>query len=236
MSEIFMLRTLLSGAIVLFLRSARRQQGLPPGEDMDKEGLISRLAEWAHHYGDIHSLKIGSGTMIVLSSATAGRADDCASFALYSSLRPPANIPGSSALRRVFARFFWAQNSLKYVAAQAGESTVLLHDLIAQPKSLDQPVQVLACGACPPFDLLPVLKYLPAPFEPWHALDRPVELVHTGLHTQMHQTLQRQQAAGDDESTQCFARSWMEIDGVIAGGRLLLADSSKLPYLDTLIK
>ncbi|KAJ7690099.1 hypothetical protein B0H17DRAFT_1134580 [Mycena rosella] len=64
MSEIFMLRTLLSGAIVLVLRSACCQQGLPPGEDM--------LAEWAHHYGDIHSLKIGSGTMIVLSSATAG--------------------------------------------------------------------------------------------------------------------------------------------------------------------
>ncbi|KAJ7088677.1 cytochrome P450 [Mycena epipterygia] len=153
--------------------------------------------------------------------------------------------------------------------------------------SLDELLHVIAPGSYPPFELIPVLKYLPRPFAPWRAIARRIASVRTGLYTKMFDALQRRQALGDEESTECFigktfqagvpageekyysytglsildagsdstgafllslvlvlatypevqARARAEIDAVVGGTQLpVLADFSKLPYLDALIK
>ncbi|KAJ7705503.1 cytochrome P450 [Mycena rosella] len=271
---------LLSWAILLVLRSGRRGQGLPPGPPtipllgnahMLGEGkdVYLKVAEWARYYGDIYSLKIGGGTMVVLSSATAIKqvvdkggwagssrpenyiAEVCGSGSEFNILFAD-DCPRFKNLRRIIARFFSPQNSLKYVPAQAAESTLLLHDLITRPAdfsdsirrythslakiiaygerapsfrssevqryytSLDQLVHALAPGAYPPFDLLPVLKYLPAAFAPWRAVGHQIESVRTGIHTKMYESLRRRQAAGDEESTECFVGKLFQ-SGVPAG-------------------
>ncbi|KAJ7499966.1 cytochrome P450 [Mycena latifolia] len=113
--------------------------------------------------------------------------------------------------------------------------------------SLDQLIHALAPGAYPPFDLFPVLKYLPAPLTPWRSVGRQVEAVRTGIHTQLYNDMQRRQAAGDEESDECFitrlfqsgvpARARREIDAVVGGTRLpILVDFPKLPFIDAVIK
>ncbi|KAJ6598386.1 cytochrome P450 [Mycena vulgaris] len=271
-----MLGALLTCAVVFVLRIGRRGQGLPPGPPTipllgnahmlgDGKDLYLKVTEWARSYGDIYSIKIGSQTMIVLSSPTAiKQVVDKHGWA--GSSRPGnyiAELSGSGGefnilftddcprlknLRRTIARFFSPQNSLKYVPAQAAESTLLLHDLITRPAdfsdsirrythslakiiaygqratsfhagevqrfytSLDQLIHALAPGAYPPFDLLPVLKYVPPPFAPWRVVCRRIESVRTGLHTQMYKALQRRQAAGDEESTECFVGKLFQSD------------------------
>ncbi|KAJ7472375.1 cytochrome P450 [Mycena galericulata] len=268
LSELFALGALLFWAIFFILRFGRREHGLPPGPPTapllgnahmlgDAKDLHLKITEWARCYGDIYSIKVGSGTTIVLSSATAiKQVVDKNGWAASS--RPGnyiAEISGSGGdfnilfttesprlknLRRLITRFFSPHNVARYVPAQTAESTVLLHDLITEPAtfsnsirrythslakiiaygqrapsfhgsevqrfytSLDALTHALAPGAYPPFDFIPVLKYLPPPFAPWRAVGRKIESVRTEIHTHLYETTRRRQAADDEESTECF--------------------------------
>ncbi|KAJ6611223.1 cytochrome P450 [Mycena sp. CBHHK59/15] len=134
-------------------------------------------------------------------------------------------------LRRMLARFFSPQNSLKYVPVQAAESTVLLHDLMTHPSiftygqrapsfhsdevqqfytSLDQLVHSIAPGVYPPFDMLPVLKYLPKPLAPWRAVCDQIGATRTALHTKLYRDTARWRAEGD--LPECFIGKVQEMD------------------------
>ncbi|KAJ7868861.1 cytochrome P450 [Mycena leptocephala] len=278
--EIFVLGALAAWALVLVLRIGRRQQGMPPGPPTvpllgnahmlgDGKDIHLKFTELARYYGDIFSIKIGSGTMIVLSSPAAIK-EVVDKHGWTASSRPSnyiAELCGSGGefnilfatdcsrlknLRRTLARFFSPQNSLRYVPAQAAESTLLLHDLMAHPEdfsdsvrrythslakiiaygqratsfheeevqrfytSLDQLIHALAPGAYPPFDLLPVLKYLPPPFAPWRALARRVATIRTGLHTSMYDAVRHRQTGGDEESIECFVGKIIQTGAPVA--------------------
>ncbi|KAJ6618117.1 cytochrome P450 [Mycena sp. CBHHK59/15] len=274
-SEIFVLGSLLFWTVAFLLRLGRREQGLPPGPPTvpllgnahllrEAAGdLHLKLTEWAREYGDIFSLKVGSGTMVVLSSATAIK-EVVDKHAWAGSSRPGnyiAELSGSSGeynvlfttdcsrlrnLRRMLARFFSPQNSLKYVPVQAAESTVLLHDLMTHPSdfshsirrythslakiftygqrapsfhsdevqqfytSLDQLVHSIAPGVYPPFDMLPVLKYLPKPLAPWRAVCDQIGATRTALHTKLYRDTARWRAEGD--LPECFIGKVQEMD------------------------
>ncbi|KAF7369124.1 Cytochrome P450 [Mycena venus] len=292
-----LLVALTAWAVVFVLRFGHRQQGLPPGPPTvpllgnahmlprDGKDMYFKLTEWARRYGDIFSvrvnplphrriqcllqIKVGSGTMIVLSSPTAIKEIvDKSGWA--GSARPKnyiAELCGSGGefnilftsdcerlrnLRRTFARFFSPQNILRYVPVQIAESTLLLDDLIAHPEdfsdsirrfshslakimaygrraqsfhddevqrfytSLDEIIHALTPGVYPPFDLLPVFKYIPPPFAPWRAFGRRIAAVRTGIHTRLYEDVWRRQAAGDEESIECFIGKIIQ-DGVPEG-------------------
>lgn len=83
-------------------------------------------------------------------------------------------------------------------------------------QSLGELLHGIAPGAYPPFELLPALKYLPRPFAPWLTMARRIESVRTGLYTRMFDSMQRRQAMGDEESTECFVGKAFQA-GVPAG-------------------
>ncbi|KAJ7768207.1 cytochrome P450 [Mycena metata] len=166
-SEILPLVAFTVWAGVYVLRLGRREPGLPPGPPttpvlgnahlLGGKDLHLKITEWARYYGDVFSIKIGSGTMVVLSSPAAIKevvdkhgwvgssrpnnyiAELCGSGEQSSILF--ANGPRLHTLRRTLARFFSPQNSLRYRPAQAAESTLLLHDLITHPEDFSDSIR-----------------------------------------------------------------------------------------------
>ncbi|KAJ7040657.1 cytochrome P450 [Mycena alexandri] len=160
-SEILLLVALAVWAGVFVLRLGRREPGLPPGPPtipvlgnahlLGGKDLHLKITDWARYYGDVFSIKIGSGTMVVLSSPAAIKevvdkhgwvgssrpsnyiAELCGSGE-QSSILFATDGPRLKNLRRTLARFFSPQNSVRYQPAQAAESTLLLHDLITHPE------------------------------------------------------------------------------------------------------
>ncbi|KAJ7267368.1 cytochrome P450 [Mycena rebaudengoi] len=146
---------------LLTRRLGHRERGLPPGpptlpfignlHQLRKAGskeMHLKLAEWSRQYGDIVSIKIGSSTMVVLSSATAIKeVVDKQGWA--GSSRPPNYLAGRAAggyhilfapsdprlhsLKNVLSRFFAPHNYLKHLPIQTAESVQLLHDLMNHP-------------------------------------------------------------------------------------------------------
>ncbi|KAJ7926933.1 cytochrome P450 [Mycena leptocephala] len=256
-SEFFVLSVLTAWAVTFVLRSGRREQGLPPGEPpptipllgnahmlgYDKR-LYMKFTEWARHYGDIFSIKMGSRTMIVLSSPAAIK-QVVDKHGWMGSSRPTNYIAELCGTGGEFNILFTpdcepTHDPLAPSPGTAAESTLLLHDLMAHPEdfvssirryshsivkiitygqraqsfhgadvqefftSLDQLTHALAPGTYPPFDFLPLLKYLPSPLAPWRPVARRVESVRTKIHTGMYDDVRRRQAAGDPKSTECF--------------------------------
>ncbi|KAJ7182771.1 cytochrome P450 [Mycena crocata] len=168
-SEILVLGVVLCCMIGFLLRFGCREHGLPPGPPTlplignahllgSGKTLHLRLTEWARHYGDIYSIKIGSGTMVVLSSAAAIKevvdkhgwvgssrpsnyvAELCGSGGEFNILFA-TDCPRLKNLRRHLVRFFSPQNALKYVPAQAAESTLLLNDLMTRPENFSDSIR-----------------------------------------------------------------------------------------------
>ncbi|KAF7324639.1 Cytochrome P450 [Mycena kentingensis (nom. inval.)] len=160
-SELALGALLASGAVALVARTARRDRSLPPGPPTvpvlgnahllgNGKDLHLRLTQWAREYGDIYSVKLGSGTMIVLSSATAIKsiidkngwtgssrvtnhvADLCGTSGDFNMLFA-GDCPRLHNMRRIIGRFFSPQNTLKYQALQDAESVLLLNDLLERP-------------------------------------------------------------------------------------------------------
>ncbi|KAJ7766397.1 cytochrome P450 [Mycena maculata] len=167
--EIFILGSLLAWGMVTVLRVGRRRHGLPPGPRTvplfgnalllaNGKDLHLKLTDWARSYGDIFSLRIMTMTMIVLSSPTAIK-EVVDKHGWVASSRPgnyigeicgsggdvnlifAADSPRLQKIRRVVARFFSPQNSLRYIPAENAESTVLLNDLITQPAAFSDSIR-----------------------------------------------------------------------------------------------
>ncbi|KAF7350490.1 Cytochrome P450 [Mycena venus] len=123
-----------------------------------------KFMEWSKKYGDILSIKIGSSTMVVLSSPTAIKeVVDKSSWAASS--RPANYLAGLAAggyhilfaadtallrsLRKTIARFFSPSNALHRVPVQAAESTQLLYEIITQPENFSDSIRRVASFTSP---------------------------------------------------------------------------------------
>ncbi|KAJ6571782.1 cytochrome P450 [Mycena capillaripes] len=136
----------------------RREGNLPPGPPtiplLGNLHLLPnnfcRFTEWSRKYGeDIISIKIGSSTMVVLSSPTAIK-EMVDKQGWSASSRPPNYLAELAAggyhilfapdtallrnLRKTIARFFSPSNAVNRVPVQAAESTQLLYELMTQPE------------------------------------------------------------------------------------------------------
>ncbi|KAJ7176735.1 cytochrome P450 [Mycena filopes] len=165
-SEIFLLVALAAWGVVFVLRLGRREANLPPGPPtipvlgnahlLGGKELHLKITDWARYYGEVFSIKIGSGTMVVLSSPSAIK-EVVDKHGWVGSSRPSnyiAELCGSGAhssflfatddlktLRRTMSRFFSLQNSVRYRPAQAAESTLLLHDLLTKPEDFSDSIR-----------------------------------------------------------------------------------------------
>ncbi|KAF1994944.1 cytochrome P450 [Amniculicola lignicola CBS 123094] len=163
--SIFSALTVLYGIFKL-LRFGRREKHLPPGPPtypiignahlaVDKD-LYKRFKDWSEQYGDVYSLKIGKGTMIVLNSKRAVYELIDKRSAIYSSRANDeqfrtalkneniANMDadaGWRAQRKLTARFF-APAKLDGDLAKVSEAeiTTLVHDLLISPEDFSKHV------------------------------------------------------------------------------------------------
>ncbi|KAJ6611186.1 cytochrome P450 [Mycena sp. CBHHK59/15] len=156
----FLAGALLLGGAVFISRFGQRERGLPPGPPtvpilgnlhlLHNSGEIHlKLLEWSRQYGDIISVKIGSGTMVVLSSPIAIK-EVIDAHGWAASSRPVNYLAGLAAggyhilfapavrarlrnLKKILARYFSSRNSLKHAPMMSAESTQLLYDLMDSP-------------------------------------------------------------------------------------------------------
>ncbi|KAJ7845273.1 cytochrome P450 [Mycena olivaceomarginata] len=155
-----LLSVVVVGCLLHLLSIGRRERGLPPGPPTvpllgnihllpNVQQMHLKFMEWSRKYGEVFSIKIGSTTMVVLSSPTAiQEIVDKNSWAANS--RPVNYLAGLAAggyhilfaadtpllrnLRKAIARFFSPANTLRRVSVQAAESTQLLYELMSQPE------------------------------------------------------------------------------------------------------
>ncbi|KAJ7076085.1 cytochrome P450 [Mycena belliarum] len=161
----------LLGAVVLGLiistKVGQRERGLPPGPQTvpivgnihllpKAEEMHLKFMEWSRKYGEIVSLKIGTGTMIILSSPSAikGVVDK---HGWEASSRPPNYLAGLAVggyhilfalntsqlrnLRKTVARFFSPQHSVGRVPVEAAESSQLLFDMMTHPENFSKSIR-----------------------------------------------------------------------------------------------
>ncbi|KAF9007716.1 cytochrome P450 [Hymenopellis radicata] len=154
---------LVVAAFIAYLtRTGKRENGLPPGPptlpvlgnilSFPREYVYLKLSEWATEYGGIYSLKLGSGTMIVLSSATTVE-ELLDQRSAYSIDRPDSHLAQivSDGLHFAFARYgSWdwrvlrkgahtvltPQAAARHIPIQQAEATQLMYDLMREPDAI----------------------------------------------------------------------------------------------------
>ncbi|KAJ7279289.1 cytochrome P450 [Mycena rebaudengoi] len=147
-------------SLVWFRKVGAREVGLPPGPPtlpflgnlhiFPTEFTHYKFTEWARKYGGIYSLKLGSGTMVVLTDAAAVKEIMDIRSATTSD-RPPFHVADVvtggldmalarynetwRTLRRVAHAILTPQASARHLPIQQAEATQLLHDILCQPQS-----------------------------------------------------------------------------------------------------
>ncbi|KAJ7621360.1 cytochrome P450 [Roridomyces roridus] len=144
---------------VRILRIGSRERGLPPGPPtvpilgnmhiFPTEYAHYKFTEWARKYGGFYSLKMGSGTVVVLTDPAAVKylMDQRSGNTVD---RPPAYIADSvtgglslvmarytetwRTLRRAAHSILTPQQSQKHLPIQKAEATQLLHDILTKPE------------------------------------------------------------------------------------------------------
>ncbi|KAI4523854.1 cytochrome P450 [Schizophyllum commune Loenen D] len=121
------------------LRTASREHGLPPGPptapifgnalQVPTKGMYLRFTEWARIYGEIYSIKMGSGTAIILSGPAALR-ELLDKQSAYTSDRPEFSLFDVSTTKWRKLR----KASQMLLAPSVGESTQLAFDLLETPE------------------------------------------------------------------------------------------------------
>ncbi|KAF8209627.1 cytochrome P450 [Mycena galopus ATCC 62051] len=134
-----------------------REAGLPPGPPtlpllgnlhvFPTEFIHYKLTEWARKYGGIYSLKVGSGTVVVLTDPAAVRElMDRRSGSTVD--RPPMHVVDLvtggltmvcetwRTLRRTAHAILTPQASARHLPIQQAEASQLLHDILCQPQAL----------------------------------------------------------------------------------------------------
>ncbi|KAJ7665797.1 cytochrome P450 [Mycena rosella] len=147
--------------VLLWLRKiGSREPGLPPGPPtvpllgnlhmFPTEFAHYKFTEWARQYGGFYSLKVGPGTVIVLTDAAAVKElMDKRSATTVD--RPPMHLADvvTGGLSMIFARYTenWRtlrrtshailtpQASARHLPIQQAEATQLLHDILRRPQS-----------------------------------------------------------------------------------------------------
>ncbi|KAF9024672.1 cytochrome P450 [Hymenopellis radicata] len=156
---------LLVAAITIYMglrlwKVGSRQHGLPPGPptvpivgnvfSFPREYAYIKLSEWAAQYGAIYSLKLGSGTVVVLSSATTVK-ELLDQRSAYSVDRPDSHLVQivSDGLHFALARHdgvyrrlrkgvhtvLTPQAAARHIPVQQAEATQLMYDLMKEPDS-----------------------------------------------------------------------------------------------------
>ncbi|KAL1734779.1 cytochrome P450 [Schizophyllum commune] len=147
------------------LRTASREHGLPPGPptspifgnalQVPTKGMYLRFTEWAREYGEIYSIKMGSGTVIILSGPAALKelldkqsayTSDRPEFSLFDvsmsvvyrvSYPHPHSFADHEKWRRLrkASQMLLAPSVVKtYQPLQEGESTQLAFDMLEMPE------------------------------------------------------------------------------------------------------
>ncbi|KAF9024651.1 cytochrome P450 [Hymenopellis radicata] len=163
--DIYVFTVLLLGAIAIYiglclLKVGSREHGLPPGPptvpivgnlfSFPREYTYIKLSEWAAQYGDIYSLKLGSGTVVVLSSATAVK-ELLDQRSANSVDRPDNHLAQivSDGLHFILARHngdwrvlrkgahtvLTPQAAARHIPIQQAEATQLMYDLMREPEA-----------------------------------------------------------------------------------------------------
>ncbi|KAJ7830889.1 cytochrome P450, partial [Mycena olivaceomarginata] len=196
-----LLSVIVVGCLLHLLSIGRRERGLPPGPPTvpllgnihllpNVQQMHLKFMEWSRKYGEVFSIKIGSTTMVVLSSPTAiQEIVDKNSWAANS--RPVNYLAGLAAggyhilfaadsmpihLPNSFTEYYGQRVSsltspkmqgfyqVRFLAIQA---LCLIHS-----QTLHRFLHILLPGVYPPLDLVPALKYLPERWAPWLAACR----------------------------------------------------------------
>ncbi|KAF7336322.1 putative cytochrome P450 [Mycena venus] len=153
-------------ATVLLRKVGARERGLPPGPPtvpilgnlhlFPTESPYYKLTEWARKYGGIYSLKVGAGTVVVLTDAAAVR-ELMDRRSATTADRPPMHVADrtTGGLHMVFARstqtwktlrktaaaVLTTQASTRHLLIQHAEATQLLHDILHSPQSFYTDIQ-----------------------------------------------------------------------------------------------
>ncbi|CAE7136164.1 unnamed protein product [Rhizoctonia solani] len=141
------------------LRIGKREQFLPPGPPtvpllgnlniFPKAEAHYKLTEWARKYGGIYSVKMGPGTVIVITDPAIAK-DLMEKRSQLTADRPPNHMADRVAgglnmvlsgytenwrtLRRVSHEILTPSACVRHVPIQRAESSQLLHDLLTNPK------------------------------------------------------------------------------------------------------
>ncbi|KAJ7729426.1 cytochrome P450 [Mycena olivaceomarginata] len=172
-------------ALCVFVRLRKvgsREAGLPPGPPtvpllgnlhmMPTEFAQHKFTEWARKYGGIYSLKVGSGTAVVLtdpaarSGSTVERPPSRLNMLALTLIRLHAS-QNWRTLRRTAHAILTPQASARHVPIQQAEASQLLHDILRHPQAQHEWMLVLEPGATPPVDMIPILKYVPERWAKW---------------------------------------------------------------------
>ncbi|KAJ7145384.1 cytochrome P450 [Mycena crocata] len=163
----FLLGLAILGCVWYVLKLSQRERGLPPGPPTiailgnlhlfpKSGGLHLKFTEWSKEYGDIVSLKMGTGIVVVLSSPTAIK-EVVDKRGWVASSRPENHLAGLAVggyhllfapdtprlrnLRKSIARFFSPQNSLNRMPILSAECSQLLHELMVHPETFSDSIR-----------------------------------------------------------------------------------------------
>ncbi|KAJ7825252.1 cytochrome P450 [Mycena leptocephala] len=165
--SIFLSCVLAVVCIVAFLRKVGvRESGLPPGPPtvpilgnahlFPTKSAHYKFTEWARKYGGLFSLKIGPGTVIVLTDVAAVK-ELMDRRSATTADRPPIHVADLTTgglhmvsarstqtwktLRRTAADILTPQASAKHLPIQQAEATQLLHNVLRSPQSFYTDIQ-----------------------------------------------------------------------------------------------
>ncbi|KAJ6584421.1 cytochrome P450 [Mycena capillaripes] len=157
---------LCAATALLLMKVGAREHGLPPGpptvpilgnlHTFPTEFAHYKFTEWARKYGGLYSLKIGMGTVVVLTDVAAVR-ELMDRLSATTADRPPfeLNIRMTGGIhmvlsrsnhtwktmRRAAATILTSQATIEHLPIQRAEATQLLHTIIHSPQSFYTDIQ-----------------------------------------------------------------------------------------------
>ncbi|KAJ7893767.1 cytochrome P450 [Mycena leptocephala] len=145
MAILVALALLALGGVVLLRKVGTRENGLPPGPPTipllgNLHMFPTELTDWARKYGGLYSLKLGPGTMVVLTDVAAVK-ELMDRRSATTSDKPPIYISEriTGGMNIFFARSTGAiltpQASVRHLPIQRTEATQLLHNILRSPQS-----------------------------------------------------------------------------------------------------
>ncbi|KAJ7834049.1 cytochrome P450 [Mycena olivaceomarginata] len=200
--------------IYSILRIGSREKSLPPGPPtvplLGNLNIFPRFARWANEYGDIYSLKIGPGTVIVLQSSQAilevmdrnsGSTSDRPPNHFVDIITTGHNLvlyvcsPDSTltrktwrAMRKGAHEILTLKAAVEHRPIQDAESTQLMYELLTSPQDFYDSIRrfsssvILSVTYGKRAPRLTTKEYVPARFAPWKAVCAKVRKMQQDLY------------------------------------------------------